>query len=278
MSSMALGNSTTMSSSRVSAPQALSGPPPTPFGDASAPGMKAQISNQFDRFELRDASGSRGPLADLADGTGGAYIHPGENPRKHLRKMIDDMTTYYEASYVPPIKEYDGQFHPVEVKPVRDGLKIRSRAGYYALPPDNGSGVKPFEVPLLKILSEAQLPAELKFHSGILQLGELSSGETSALLVEVPVSELETQDDPNTNLYSLHVSIVAQIKNKADEVIQHFSEDVPRRGALDAKGGARAELVMMQRHFVVEPGGDVLETLALHRNIAPAGAHVSHFT
>jgi VWFA-related protein len=277
MSSMALGNSISMSSSRVSAPQALSGPPPTPFGDASAPGMKAQISNQFDRFELRDASGSRGPLADLAEGTGGAYIHPGENPRKPLRKMIDEMTTYYEASYVPPINEYDGQFRPVEVKAVRGDLKIRSQAGYYALPSDNGSGVRPFEVPLLKILSEAQLPADLKFRSGILQTGELSSGETNTLLVEVPVSELETQDDPNTNLYSLHVSIVAQIKNKAGEVIQHFSEDVPRRGALDAKGGARAELVMMQRHFVAEPGEYVLETVVLDRNSGKAGAHVSNF-
>ena len=96
-------------------------------------------------------------------------------------------------------------------------------------------------------------------------------------MIEVPVAELETRDDPNANLYSLHVSIVAQIKNKAGEVIEHFSEDVPQHGSLDSKSGAQSELITMQRHFTAEPGQYVLEAAVLDRNNEKAGAQRQEF-
>jgi len=105
----------------------------------------------------------------------------------------------------------------------------------------------------------------------------LPTGNENALVVEVPVDELETRDDPNANLYSLHVSIVAQVKNQAGEVIEHFSEDVPRHGALDSKGTAQSELITLQRHFTAEPGKYTLETAILDRNSEKAGAHRQEF-
>jgi hypothetical protein len=55
-------------------------------------------------------------LQHLAQETGGGYIDR-DHLRKLLEQMIQDMTTYYVASYVPAIKEYDGGFRPVAVKP-----------------------------------------------------------------------------------------------------------------------------------------------------------------
>ena len=101
----------------------------------------------------------------------------------------------------------------------------------------------------MKVLAEAQLPAELKFRSRVLRLGDLPNGNENALVVEVPVSELETRDDVNGNLYSLRVSIVAQIKSKTGTVVEHFSEDVPRHGAIDAKASVQSDSITMQRTF-----------------------------
>ena len=216
-------------------------------------------------------------MSQLAENTGGAYITASDHLKKPLQQLIADMTTYYEASYVPPIQEFDGKFRPVAVSPVRKGLKIHSRAGYFAIPPGTGSGIRPFEAPLLKLLSEPQLPDDLKFQSAVLRLGDLPTGNENALVVEVPVSELETRDDPNSNLYSLHVSIVAQIKNKAGEVIEHFSEDVPRHGSLDSKSGAQSELITMQRSFTADPGQYVVEAVILDRNNEKAGAQRLEF-
>jgi VWFA-related protein len=247
-----------------------------PTGTTAQPqlpaGMIAQIGNTLSQLQVEGLSGYKSPLAQLAESTGGSYITASDRLKKPLLRMIEDMTTYYEASYVPPIREYDGKFRPIAITPLRKGLKIHSRTGYFALPPDTGSGIRPFEAPLLKLLTESQLPTDLKFQSAILRLGDLPVGNENALVVEVPVATLDTRDDPNSNLYSLHVSIMAQIKNKAGEVIEHFSEDVPRRGSLDSKGSAQTELITMQRHFTADPGEYTLEAVVLDRNNEKAGA------
>ena len=246
---------------------------PRPYG----PGMIPMYNDQVNRIEIEETNLSKNPVAQLAEGTGGAYIFSQDNLKKPLQQLIEDMTTYYEASYVPPIQEYDGKFRPVAVQPVRKGLKIHSRAGYFAVPPDAGSGIKPFEAPLLKLLSESQLPTDLKFHSAVLRLGDLPTGNENSLVIEVPIDGLETRDDPNANLYSLHVSMVAQIKNKAGQVIEHFSEDIPKHGSLDSKESAQSELIIMQRHFTAEPGQYVMETAVLDRNGEKAGAQRQEF-
>src|SRR5207248_3923575 len=112
VAAMALGNSVSMGSNRVAAPQAATGPPPpSNIGDNMVtPGMKAMASSQVDRFQNQGEGAQNGALAALAPGTGGAYIGAGENPRKPMRKMVEDMTIYYEVSYVPPIENYDGEF------------------------------------------------------------------------------------------------------------------------------------------------------------------------
>jgi VWFA-related protein len=245
---------------------------------AMAPaGSIAAGNDSLSRLETEGLTGYKSPMAQLAENTGGAYMTASDHLKKPLQQLITDMTTYYEASYAPPIQEYDGKFRPVAVTPVRKGLKIHSRAGYFAVPPDTGSGIRPFEAPLLKLLSEPQLPDDLKFQSAVLRLGDLPTGNENALVIEVPVSELETRDDPNSNLYSLHVSIAAQIKNEAGEVIEHFSEDVPRHGSLDSKGSAQSELITMQRAFTADPGKYVVEAVILDRNNEKAGAQRLEF-
>ena len=244
---------------------------------SAPPGSIVAGVDSLNRLETEGLAGYQNPLAELAGNTGGAYIVASDNLKKPLQQLIEDMTTYYEASYAPPIREYDGKFRPVAVRPMRTGLKVRSRAGYFALPPGHGAGMRPFEAPLMKLLSESQLPSDLKFRSTVLRLGDLPDGNENVLVVEVPVTELETRDDPNSNLYSLHVSIVAQIKNKAGEIVEHFSEDVPRHASLDSKESGSSELITMQRHFLADPGPYIVEAAVLDRNSEKAGAQRIEF-
>lgn len=276
VSAVALGNSVSMQTGRVAAPAALSGPPATPQGDASAPGMHSMVSSQLDRFQHGNVSGGGNPLAQLSDTTAGGWVPAGESPRKAIQAMVRDMTSYYELSYVPPIKDYDGSFHAVDIKPVREGLKLHARAGYFAIPPQDRSAFKIFEAPLLKALSEPQLPSELALQSRVLQLGDLGSADGNSIVVEVPVSELTTRDDVNSNLYTLHASLVAQIKNELGEVIEHFSEDFPRHGALDTKN--QFATLTMQRHFSADPGNYTLEAAVVDRISGKIGAARSTFS
>ncbi len=210
-------------------------------------GMQTQITDNVAKLESGNPSDDGGPLSQLAVSTGGAYIGASDKIKKLLRQLVEDMTNYYEASYPAPIQEYDGRFRPVVVTPVRKGLKIKSRLGYFALPPSSTSvGIQPFEAPLMKILSDPQLPADIKFRSAILKLGDLPDGNANALMVEVPISELELHQDANAGLFALRLAIVAQIKDKNGTVIEHFAEDLPRHGALDGIDAARSEVVTLQ--------------------------------
>jgi hypothetical protein len=71
-----------------------------------------------------------------------------------LQQMVEDLSTYYEASYVPPQQEYDGKFRTIDVKPLRVGLKVQAKTGYFSLPPGSATGIRPFEASLLKRLAE----------------------------------------------------------------------------------------------------------------------------
>ena len=236
------------------------------------PGNLMQMGN-LGNLALMDTDPNHDDLKDLAVGTGGSYITQ-NHLQKSLGLMIQDMTTYYAASYLLPIEEFDGKFHPVAVKPLRSGLKIRTQTGFLALPPRAGSESMPqqFELPLLKILGESQLPADVSFHAAILRMGDLPDGHVYTLAIEVPISNLEIREDSSTNLRSASLSIVADIKDKSGMIVERFSADIPRRRMLNNAGKANYGAVSFQRHFVDPAGQYLLEAAVLDHYSGKAGA------
>lgn len=212
------------------------------------------------------------PMAELAKNTGGAYIDAQDNPGKPLQQMLSDMQTYYQASYIPPIQDYDGSFRNIAVKPARAGMNIRTKTGYFAIRPGAEGGIRPFEAPLLKILAQDELPSDVKYHASVLQFGDLANGNTSTVAIEVPLAAIQTKKDMNTSLFAAHVSVVAQIKDEKGTVVEHFGEDVNRRGALESFDSDKTAAITFQRHFMSIPGKYVLETAVMDQFGQKAGA------
>jgi VWFA-related protein len=218
-----------------------------------------------------------GPMADLAKDTGGAYIDAQDSPGKPLHQMLQDMTTYYQATYVPPIKEYDGSFRTIAVKPLRTGLDVKTKTGYFAVAPGGEGGIRIFEAPLLKILEQFELPTDVKFQAAVLKFGELPNGNTSTVAIEVPLASLETKKDTHTGLFTAHVSIVAQIKDEKGTVVEHFGEDISRRGALESFETDKSAAITFERHFMSIPGKYVMEAAVMDQFGQKAGAQRIHF-
>ncbi|HEV2277672.1 MAG TPA: VWA domain-containing protein [Acidobacteriaceae bacterium] len=228
---------------------------------------------EFDSMET-----VKSPLIKLSSATGGIYLRAGASTRRPLQELHDDLTSYYEASYVPNIKEYNGAFHPIAVRTERKGIVVRTRAGYFALPPDNGSGLRPFEVPLLSILTQPNLPTALDFRTAVLHLGQLPDGNSAALVVQVPVSQLRVHEDANTHLSSIHAIVVSQIKNEKGAVVDRFSEDIPLHEAPDVLRSPAGQFLTMQRHFSAGPGNYTLETVVFDGIAQKAGAQRTTFS
>ena len=268
----------TSSGGKIGVPSPTQMPTGGGYGQHVPAAMVEDMANNMTNLEFDTVDDLQSPLPRLAVQTGGVYFRASASIKTPLRLLEDSLNTYYEAAYVPGIKDYNGAFRPIVIKPLRKNLVVQSRAGYFAVPPDNGSGIRPFEVPLLTVLAAPTLPTDLSFRTSVLHLGRLPEGNTGALTVEVPVSQLEVHDDSSTHLSSVHVTIVAQIKNQKGAVVQRFSEDIPRHETPDMLRSETGQMVTMQRHFSAEPGTYTLEVAALDRISNKAGAQRSTFT
>ncbi len=241
-------------------------------------GQVMDAAQNMSSFEFDSMDEVKSPLINLASGTGGIYIRAGASLKKPLQQFQQSLTEYYEAAYVPGIKDYNGAFRPIEIHPLRKGIVVQSRAGYFAVPPDDGSGIRPFEVPLLSILAQPKLPTGIAFRTGVLDLGQTPDGNTGVLAVQVPLSQVQVHEDANTHLSTVHLSIVAQIRNEKGALVQRFSEDVPRHEAPDMLRLPENQFITMQRHFSAGPGTYTLETAVMDSMGNKTGAERSTFT
>jgi VWFA-related protein len=108
---------------------------PATNGMSNAVGGAMASASEFQLINSKqgEITATPGSLDALVRGTGGYSFSEDESFAPPVKEMVNDLTTYYEASYVPNVVN-DGAFHAVTVKPLRSGLKIRTRSGYLATP------------------------------------------------------------------------------------------------------------------------------------------------
>jgi VWFA-related protein len=82
----------------------------------------------------------------LAEGTGGFSMDNSNDLRRPLERVMEDVRSHYEATYAPSAENFDGHFRKLEVKLAVAGLRVQSRAGYYALPLVDGATIAPYEM------------------------------------------------------------------------------------------------------------------------------------
>jgi VWFA-related protein len=254
---------------------------PSPTGPQWGPAQDIQMATDFMRGnnESRENpfNDTKNPLSGLSKATGGVYIDALTSTKKPLQQMAQDLSTYYQASYVPPFKEYDGKFRSIAVKPVRAGLSVHARTGYFAIEPGVDAGIRPFEMPLLKALGETQLPSNIRFYASVLRFGDLPNGNTSSIAIELPLSELKAQEEPGANVSSVHAAVVAEIKDKSGVVIEHYSEDLTQSKAREALDRDPLATISLERHFMSTPGNYTLEVAVLDQNSGKISAQRSSF-
>ncbi len=254
------GGSESVIPTQQEGPQGVVG---TPSSQGPTWGQAQDIAQMTDfqrnGFDFKAMAAPKNPLADMAKDTGGIYIDAQDNVKAPLQQMLQDMTTFYQASYIPPIQEYDGSFRTIAVKPVNARLDIKTKTGYFALAPGAEAGIRPFEVPLLNLFNQSNLPQDVKFHASVLQFGELPDGNTSTVAIDVPISSLQTNKDTRTKEFTAHVSIIAEIKDKNGTVVEHFGENISKRGASESLDSDPSASIILQRHFLAIPGQYMLE-------------------
>lgn len=247
---------------------------------AFTPGAVLNSVHSYDMggFEFGGVGSGQSPLVALAEGTGGLCMSGSRGDKRQLRELHEDLSSWYQASWVPPIKEFNGQFRPVQIRPLSKHLVIRTRSGYFAVPTSGSPEIRPFEMPLLNILAGSTLPTDVDFYAGVLHLGALPDGNSAEMVVQVPVSQLQVHEDANTHISTANAAIVAVIKDGQGNVLQQFGQEFPLHEAPEMFRTNADQVLTLQRQFTAGPGVYTLETAVLDRIGNKAGAQRTTFT
>jgi len=205
-------------------------------------------------------------LAELSESTGGFLIANSNDLKTPLRRLNEDIETYYEISYAPQIQKYDGSFRKVLVKSARADLKIQSRSGYFALPPSmvgNGNVIAGYEVPLLKAFESATLPKSFAYHADGMHFRGQQNQSVAEIVIDVPLSAFKLEENKSAGTFDGSFSYLAIIKNASGEVARKFGNQIP------LKVPAAKMAALSQSHFIytervdLAPGRYSLETAVM---------------
>jgi hypothetical protein len=227
-----------------------------------------QMANAFDQAINSGKNNGQNTLAELAESTGGFLIANTNDFRDPLRKVSEDIETYYEVTYNPGIEKYDGSFRKVELKTERAGLKLQSRAGYFALPMSVGkSGVvlAPYELPLLQAMEARPLRHDFSFQSSGFHFRGEKSEPTCDLVLDIPLSHMTMKPDQTKTKYEGDLAYVALVKDARGEVVRKFRGDVPLAAMADQLDAFKISHFIYTEHFDLPPGRYTLETAVLDR-------------
>ncbi|HEX3646418.1 MAG TPA: VWA domain-containing protein [Vicinamibacterales bacterium] len=104
----------------------------TPVMRQDVPGPPPPIiPASVDQAMLRDRISS---LRSLAEATDGLAIVNSNDLAKGLKRVVDDLSSYYLIGYYSTGK-LDGKFHSISVRVKRPGVRVRARRGYLASTP-----------------------------------------------------------------------------------------------------------------------------------------------
>jgi VWFA-related protein len=218
-------------------------------------------------------------LRELAESTGGELIANVNDFRPELRHLSEDFNTWYELTYKATNPDYDGRFRTIGVALAgHPAYTVQARSGYFALPPMEGQFVFPYEVPLLRALSQQPLPRSLEFSAGIIPYRHLANGMVqSSLVFDLPLKPIEFSLDEKSGKYITHISVLALVKDEHGIVVAKLSRDVPLGEAKERLEAFRQGRFIVTLPVDLPPGRYTVESVASDQRGGRLGARRASF-
>ncbi len=227
--------------------------PGTSMASAADRAADLGMADSNDSFKRKTTKYQNTQLQNLAAIAGGTCMTGSSDVRKFVRNMVEDLTSYYEATYSVANVKYDGHFLPLRVKIDRPQVRVQSPAGYFAVPPGNAADVEAFELPLLKALTAPERTETIWFDGAVMRSSQ-ADVPGADLLVQIPLNGLLAHEDDNTKIFRLHLSIVALVKDTHGNILRNLGQDIGLTGALEQLQQARKDTYTFERPFAIGPG------------------------
>src|SRR5947209_4791319 len=231
--------------------------------------LRGAVTSQQARAMDTAIEGSRAntqtTLATLAESTGGSLIANTNDFRTALRRVTEDIESYYVLTYTPNIQNYNGQFRKVGVRVDRADARVQSRDGYFALPPNlthGNVGLASYEMPLLSAL-DAPAPKRDFPHSASGMHFFAANKPEFAVVIDVPLSDVALNKDAASGRLKGQFSYVALVKDQSGAVVKKFSGEQPVNIPADKLTATQASHFIYDQHTDLAPGRYRLDTAVM---------------
>ena len=205
-------------------------------------------------------------LRDLAQQTGGVTIAETNDYRAPLRTALEEVRTYYEASYAPHITAYDGKFRKITIRVDRPDIVVHSRSGYFALPQiKGGQQLYAYEMPLLNALNGPSAPHDVDFQVGAERFNDRGPKVEYMVTLEAPLKGLTFTPQPDQKSSAVDAALLAILKNSNGEIVEKFSKDFAVQVATDKVNAYREGNLVQTFRTELTPGAYTLEAVVMDR-------------
>lgn len=227
--------------------------------------VTADQARAFDVAQDATRANVQNKMEELSQSTGGSFIGNTNDLKAPLRRVNEEIGSYYELSYTPQIEKYDGTFRKIAVTVSRPDVTVHTRSGYFALPSVEGQTLLPYEVPMLNALATMPVPRTLPLRSAGLRFRGKGGAAETVIVIDVPMEAITFKKDEQGQRYQMHLSVMALCKNARGEIIQKLSRDLPVEGPVENLEATRAGHFIYTQHFPMATGRYTLETAVLDR-------------
>ncbi len=217
-------------------------------------------------------------LIELAEATGGLSIRHTNDLRSGLRRIDEDMRSYYLLTYAPTNQTFDGRFRTIQVKVNRPGARVRARAGYFALRTAEATPVFAFERPLLELLFTASPPRDFALQMGALHFPAPGQGTKASVIAQIPadivdfaLAAAETpkakkkkkkKAAPRGNVYVGELDVLALVKDARGVVVGKLGQRYQLRAASERLEEMKKSNIIFYRSLDLRPGAYQVEIAA----------------
>lgn len=236
--------------------------------ESPAAGM-AQME-QDDDIQTALASHTQLNMVELAEGTGGFAVFNTNNFKGAMARVMEDVRTHYEISYVPASTVYDGHFRKIEVKTKDPKLIVQSREGYFAVPDLQGAPVMPYETAGLRVLDEAK-QHDFDFRAAAMRFRPMQDGYRYEMGFDLATANLTTPVNPKTGKARISATFLALVNDSAGSIVAKVSQQIDRAVPQEKLEQFRRGNIIFTAPFEAPSGRYVVEAAVTD----PEGARAS---
>ena len=233
--------------------------------------VTADEAKSVDRAQDSMMANNQVKLEELSKDTGGFYVGNTNDLKAPLRKVSEEINTYYELTYTPAIEKYDGHFRKISVSVTRPDMKLQTRSGYYALPSVQGQDLLPYEVPMLSALNAKPMPRAIGYRTGVKSFVSKTGTAKTAVVFDIPMENVTLTRDEADKTFRLHTALLGLVKDSTGSIVQKISRDVNSKGQLENYDATRAGHFIYTQYMALAPGRYTLETAVLDRESEKLG-------